>query len=384
LNSSLIGVKDGSVTLNPDDYPYDELKDMANKINVLASDISLQIEKLQTEKDKIGFILDNMKEGFILLDHRKNVLLINNSACTYMHCGKNVIGEYIVHCTQNFDFLETVDIALRDKGPKCIDMKVDGRIIESDFTVVEGQQDISGGLIIILTDVTENRDTIKMRRDFFSNVSHELKTPITSIKGSAELLLADIPLEDGQRRELLQRIGIETQRMDSLINDIIMINRMETGDMAIDKENIDLETIIRECRDEAEPLAERDRRAIQLDTEPAILFASRKNLYAMVSNLIVNAIKYNRPGGGVDIGLKNEGEEILLTIHNDGEYIAPEHQRRVFERFYRIDKGRSKTAGGTGLGLSIVKHVVDSLGGGITLNSDREKGTTFTVRLPKS
>lgn len=384
MNNSLIGIEDGSVTLDPNEYPYDELRDMAVKINALAADISLHIGKLQEEKDKISFILDNMKEGFILLDDNQDILLINNSACVYMRCDKSAIGENILYCTQNYNFLKKVDVALSNGQSKTfMDMETDGRTVETQFTVVSGQQGISGGLIATMTDVTESRNVQKMRRDFFSNASHELKTPITSIKGSAELLCADIPLEDDQRKELLTRIGLETERMHSLINDIIMLSRIESGEPAVDKENIDLASITRECCGEAMPIAEQNGLSINVDLELAALYASRKNIYEMISNLIINAVKYNRHGGSVDVSLKNNDKEIVLAVRNDGEPIPPEHQHRVFERFYRVDKGRDKTAGGTGLGLSIVKHVVDSLGGVISLESDRDKGTTFTVKLPK-
>lgn len=383
MNNSLIGVKDGSVALDPEEYPYEELRDMAVKINALAADVSLQIGKLQEERNKIGFILDNMKEGFILIDDKQNVLLINNSACVYMQCNKSVVGESILHCTQNYDFLKMVDAALSGTNSKnFMDMKVDGKIVETAFTAVGGQHGISEGLIVTMTNVTESRNAQKMRRDFFSNASHELKTPITSIKGSVELLCADIPLEADQQRELLTRIGLETERMNNLINDIIMINRIESGELAGDKENIDLEAIVRECCAEAMPLARQNGLSINIDAEPALLYASRKNLYEMVSNLIINAVKYNKQGGSVDVRLKNSDKEIVLVVRNDGEPIPPAHQLRVFERFYRGDKGRSKAVGGTGLGLSIVKHVVDSLSGTIRLESDRDKGTIFTIKIP--
>jgi len=383
MNNSLIGVKDGSVTLEPDEYPYDELQDMADKINALAADISLHIGKLQEEKDKIAFILDNMKEGFILLDDKQNVLLINNSACTNLQCNKGAIGQSILHCTQNLDFLQTVDAAMRGHQNKVIDINADGRVIETEFAVVDDQSGIGKGLIVTMTDVTEKRNAVKMRRDFFSNASHELKTPITSIKGSTELLCADVPLEDEQRKELLARIGLETDRMYSLINDIIMINRIESGEVTGEKDTIDLASIVRECCGEAAPFAEQSGLSITMDLESAAIHANYKNVYEMVSNLIMNAVKYNRPNGNLDVSLKNRNNEIVFTVRNDGEPIPPEHHHRVFERFYRVDKGRSKTVGGTGLGLSIVKHVVDSLGGVIRLESDREKGTIFTVKFPK-
>jgi len=162
-----------------------------------------------------------------------------------------------------------------------------------------------------------------------------------------------------------------------------MINRIESGEVTGDNELTDLTAIVRECRKEALPLAEQGNLTINEDLEPVSLYASRNSLYELAGNLIMNAVKYNNPGGSVDITLKNIKNEIILTVRNDGEPIPPEHQHRVFERFYRVDKGRSKKAGGTGLGLSIVKHVVDSMNGRITLESNEKNGTEFSVRLPK-
>lgn len=392
INSGLIGVMDGSKKLNPDDYTYEELRDMAGKINEMAADISGNIEKLQREKDKIAFILDSMNEGFILLDERQVVLLINDSACIFMNCGKNIVGQDILHCTQNYDFLRTVEAFQSGERERAlIDIIAAGRVIETEFIrVSEGGGGVKAAegsrgadrTIITMTDVTDRRSALKTRRDFFANASHELKTPITSIKGSAELLCSDIPLKEGQQKELLTRIGLETERMYSLINDIIMINRVESGKLIERKDEINYAATVRECVEEILPFAGQNSVSVNMDLEPVKLRASQKDLYEMVSNLIMNAVKYNRPGGAVDICLKVDGGNSVLAVRNDGEPIPREHHARVFERFYRVDKGRSKTAGGTGLGLSIVKHVVESFGGTIALESNHEIGTKLTVKIP--
>jgi len=235
-----------------------------------------------------------------------------------------------------------------------------------------------------IDDLTsESRQASVVRRDFFANASHELKTPITSIKGSAELLCADIPLEPAQQKELLHRIGLEADRMHSLINDIIMINRLESGDVIGDREELDLAQIIRDCCDELSPLVEQNNLRLDLRLEPVILLENPKNVYEIISNLAINAVHYTPPGGLVDIRLCADESEVILTVRNDAEPISTEHQSRMFERFYRIDHGRSKAAGGTGLGLSIVKHAVESLGGTIGLESNEALGVLFTVHLPR-
>ncbi|MDR2855731.1 MAG: hypothetical protein LBV40_06225 [Methanomicrobiales archaeon] len=385
MNDSLSRVKDGNTMLNPDDYPYDELKDMVTKINALALDISMHIEKLQGEKDKIAFIMDNMKEGFILLDNQQTILLINDSACKYLDCKKTVSGEHITHCTRNYQLLQAADDAMKCGENRSMDMKLDGQVIETAFTYVNPRQGMDDtGLIITMTDVTERRNAVQMRRDFFSNASHELKTPITSIKGGAELLCSGIPLDTEQRSELLTRIEFESEKMCTLINDIIMISRIESGEIMADREDVDFEQVVQECCAEVLPLIEQNNVMLNMELEPAVLFANRKNLHELASNLLVNAIKYNKFGGSVDVFLKSYANEVIFTVRNDGEPIPIGYQNRVFERFFRVDKGRSKKVGGTGLGLSIVKHVVDSMKGTILLESNEKDGTTFIVRLPRN
>ena len=229
----------------------------------------------------------------------------------------------------------------------------------------------------------EHRNASLLRRDFFANASHELKTPVTAIKGSAELLCADVPLGEEQQRELLQRIGAEAERLHSLINDIIMINRLESGETAGEKEEVDMAEIIRKCVDEVTTQVEQNRLRMDVKLEAVTLLADRKNVYDMLTNLIVNAANHTRPGGHVEIRLRATMEEIIFSIRNDSDPIPTGHQPRMFERFYRLDSGRSKAVGGTGLGLSIVKHAVESLGGSIRLESDVQIGVLFTVCLPR-
>lgn len=383
MNESLSGIQDGTTHLEIDAYPYEELKDMALKINQLADDISNHIEELKTEKDKIEYILDHMKEGFLLLDNHSHILIINKSACKYMKSDKTVVGKDLYHLTRNLQFIAFASESFKNGKSKRMDMEFEGKVIEITFNPVEkGQGDLENGLIMIMTDVTAKRNSETMRREFFSNASHELKTPITSIKGSAELLCSDIPLSDEQRQEMLQRIGMESERMSTLIEDILMINRLESGDISKEKEYVNLEQIINEDISEVRTMAQKSEVIINMDMEKAVLYANLRDMHELTGNLIVNAIKYNRVGGTVDIRLKKKKGEIELSVRNDGEVIPLNQQSRVFERFYRVDKGRSKNIGGTGLGLSIVKHVVDSLEGVIILESNEKYGTKFTVKIP--
>ncbi len=383
MNESLSGVQDGTTRLDAESYPYDELKDMAVKINKLAEDVSNHIETIKQEKDKIEYILDRMKEGFMLLDSNSKIIIINKRACKYMSSDKSVVGKDLYHLTRNLQFISYATESFETGKNMRMDIEYEDKIIEVSFNPVErGNGDIENGLILIMTDVSAKRNAEKLRREFFANASHELKTPITSIKGSAELLCSDIPIYEEQRMEMLKRIGVESERMTTLIEDILMINRLESGELSRESEFVDMEKIVKEDIDEMASMAEKAGVHINAATEEAVIFANPRDIHELTGNLIVNAIKYNEEGGSVDIVLKKQNDMIEFSVRNDGEVIPLNKQGRVFERFYRVDKGRSRNVGGTGLGLAIVKHVVDSLNGVITLESTEKTGTKFTVKLP--
>lgn len=383
MNESLSGVQDGTTRLDAESYPYDELKDMAVKINKLAEDVSNHIETIKQEKDKIEYILDRMKEGFMLLDSNSKIIIINKRACKYMSSDKSVVGKDLYHLTRNLQFISYATESFETGKNMRMDIEYEDKIIEVSFNPVErGNGDIENGLILIMTDVSAKRNAEKLRREFFANASHELKTPITSIKGSAELLCSDIPINEEQRMEMLKRIGVESERMTTLIEDILMINRLESGELSRESEFVDMEKIVKEDIDEMASMAEKAGVHINAATEEAVIFANPRDIHELTGNLIVNAIKYNEEGGSVDIVLKKQNDMIEFSVRNDGEVIPLNKQGRVFERFYRVDKGRSRNVGGTGLGLAIVKHVVDSLNGVITLESTEKTGTKFTVKLP--
>ena len=230
---------------------------------------------------------------------------------------------------------------------------------------------------------TENRNAANMRRDFFANASHELKTPITLIKGSAELLCSDIKLGEKEQKELLHRIGLETDRMHRIINDIIMINRLESGANSDNTEEVNMAEVITECVDAVATLIKQNRLRLKVNlAQTAKIYANRKNIQEIFSNLIVNAVNYTRIGGRIEIELHLDDGELVFAIRNDGDAISTLHQNRIFERFYRLDNSRSKAVGGTGLGLAIVKHAVESLGGSIKLESSQRIGVLFTVTIP--
>ena len=222
----------------------------------------------------------------------------------------------------------------------------------------------------------------KVRQEFFSNASHELKTPITSVKGYAELLNQDFVKDEETKKDFIARILKETDNMTNLINDILMISRLETKEAEVTYSMVRMSPLVTEIFESLEPIAVDYEVTLHQECEPIIIEASTKQLRELVLNLASNGIKYNRPGGNVWVDVRKLSDNMVITVKDDGMGISKEDQERVFERFYRVDKGRSKKMGGTGLGLSIVKHIVEYYGGTMDLVSELGKGSIFTVSIP--
>lgn len=229
----------------------------------------------------------------------------------------------------------------------------------------------------------ERTDFEKMvRQEFFSNASHELKTPITSVRGYVELLESSIVTDEAMKKDFLARIKKEIQNMTNLINDILMISRLETKEVEVVLSDVRICPLLKEVCISLEPLAAECNVTLAMNCRPLSITANTQQIRELLTNLINNAIKYNKPGGRVTVNISAEGKDIIIIVEDTGVGIPQDAQQRVFERFYRVDKGRSKKMGGTGLGLSIVKHVVNYYNGTIDLYSKLGEGTKITVRLP--
>lgn len=222
----------------------------------------------------------------------------------------------------------------------------------------------------------------KVRQEFFSNVSHELKTPMTSIRGYVELLNQDFAVDETMRKDFLNRILTETKHMSGLIDDILMISRLETKEAEVTLAKVNLKALLDEVEVSMLPMAKECGVTLHTQCQDVEMVASALQIRELFSNLISNGIKYNQPGGNVWARARREEDTIVMEVEDDGFGIEAEDQSRVFERFYRVDKGRSRKMGGTGLGLSIVKHIAEYYGGTVELVSEIGKGSTFIVKIP--
>ena len=221
-----------------------------------------------------------------------------------------------------------------------------------------------------------------IRQEFFSNASHELKTPLTAIRGYAELLQSGMASDTQMQKEFLGRIHSEVEEMTSLINDILMISRLETKELMPTKEMLCVKSVAEEVKKTLKPLADENNVSLEIHCCDEFVYMDRSHLQGILSNLMGNAVKYNRPGGFVQTDITMNSTSLSIRVEDSGIGIAKEDQKRIFERFYRVDKGRSKRVAGTGLGLSIVKHVTEFYGGCVSVESQSGVGSTFLVQLP--
>lgn len=222
----------------------------------------------------------------------------------------------------------------------------------------------------------------QIRQEFFSNASHELKTPITSVQGYAELLESGIIQDEGQKKDFIKRIKKEAVNMNNLINDILMISRLETKEAEVLKSDVRLSIVLDDIIESLKPLAASHEVLIHMDCKPLCIYANGQQMKELFGNLISNAVKYNKTGGEVWVTVTEEDRNVIIRVKDNGMGIPKDSLGRIFERFYRVDKGRSKKQGGTGLGLSIVKHIVNFYHGTITVKSELDIGTEFIVKIP--
>ena len=356
-----------------DSYKYDEFNIIASKLEEQAKTIHDTMKKLKSEQIKINGILDQMKEGFVLLDSDLTVLMVNRKAqklyghTIKLNCSiKDFIFDFkIINALDHLsDEQQVVEVEKEKAFYNCYVAKVDY------------------GVTLLFVNITEQHNAMKMRQEFFSNVSHELKTPMTSIRGYSELLETGVINDKDASKKALDKIHDEVNNMSTLINDILMISRLENKDVDVIKHPVHLTPLVDEIIDTMQ--VEIDKKHLQVDKElEDITYTSNhQHMHQLLSNLITNAIKYNVDGGKIIIKSYQFGRNIIIEVSDTGRGISKIDQGRVFERFFRCDQGRDKETGGTGLGLAIVKHIVQYYQGNITLTSKLHEGTTFKVTLP--
>ena len=362
-----------------DTEPYEELSPLLTKISSQSRRIEEQVEQLQRQRREFEAITENMSEGFLIVDSHTNLLSYNSSA-------KRMLG------VENLPEHETVLAINRSSGFRgVLEKALAGRHSQTIFQYKERQYQFLAnpvrqhgqivGAVILLMDVTERMEQEAMRREFTANVSHELKTPLTSISGYAEIIEAGIVKEEDISR-FAGKIHEEAMRLLTLVNDILKISRLDEDVDLPEKESVDLYSLSEQILSRLQPQAEKRDIHMELSGDHESVLGQRQVLDDMVFNLCDNAIKYNKEQGSLAVRIQKTEEGICLSVQDTGVGIPYEHRDRIFERFYRVEKSHSKELGGTGLGLSIVKHGAQLHDAQIRVNSTVGQGTTITLIFP--
>lgn len=365
---------------------YDELAPLLEKIDAQNRQIARQIEELRSRRQEFDSITENMAEGLVIVGHMAEVLTCNTSALKILNADKVPHKQNVLTLNRSEVFRNAVDSALAGRSVE-EDLEIGEktyRLIASPVREADGTSVIGAALIIL--DITEKIERERLRREFTANVSHELKTPLTSISGNAEIIKNGI-VKPEDIPHFAENIYKEAGRLITLVNDIIKLSKLDEGSGEIIKEPVDLAEVAGEVAESLRAASDRHRISSEIRTEKAVILGVRPVLTEMVYNLWENAIKYNKEGGKILIGISNvreNGKEyVKFTVRDTGIGIPAADRDRIFERFYRVDKSHSKEIGGTGLGLSIVKHGARLHNAEIFVESEIDKGSTFVIQFPK-
>ncbi len=357
---------------------YEELAPLLGRINQQHREISSQLRTLRRKTDEFDQITGSMKEGLVLLDNAGVVLSINPAAQRLYGVSRASVGQDFLTIDRSRDMSRAIADAVKN-GHSEVRSERGGRAYQFDLSRIESGGETVGAVLLAF-DVTDQEYAERSRREFTANVSHELKTPLQGIIGSAELIGSGMVKPEDLPR-FVGHIHDEASRLVTLIDDIIRLSQLDEGG-ELPTEEVDLLTLSRETAESLRPAAEKKHVTLEVSGESAPVMGVRRLLYEIVYNLCDNAIKYNVEGGSVRVETTCGAETVQLTVSDTGIGIAPDQQERVFERFYRVDKSHSKASGGTGLGLSIVKHAVQLHRGTIALQSEPGKGTCIRVCFP--
>ena len=363
-----------------DNDAYEELSPLLKRIHRQHVEIQTQLRELREKTDEFTQITGSMREGLVLLDEHGSILSINAAAQALFGADAQCVGRDFLTIERSHEISAAIQAAVTD-GHSEVRAERAGRVYQFDISRITSDGKLLG-TVILAFDNTEQEFAERNRREFTANVSHELKTPLQGIIGSAELIENGMVKPDDLPR-FVGHIHAEAARLVTLIDDIIRLSQLDEGD-AMPTEPVDLLAVSQEAAENLHDTAAARSVTVSVTGQPAVIPGVRRLLYEVVYNLCDNAIKYNRGGGRVDVMVAADAGGSSITVADTGIGIAPEHQSRVFERFYRVDKSHSKASGGTGLGLSIVKHAVQYHHGRIELESTPGAGTTIRVVFPNA
>lgn len=357
---------------------YEELSPLLRHMAQQNKQIALQMDELSRSQNEFNAITSNMSEGLIVLNKDGVVVSLNTAARKIFEAEEDSIGKDFLTIDRTPEISRAIKETLSGKKQE-LEYEKNGRNYDFCINQIVEKDEVIGVLLLAI-DNTEKIQAEQNRREFTANVSHELKTPLQSIIGSADLIESGLVKPEDMPR-FIGHIKTDAARLVSLVSDIIRLSQLDEN-TEMNWENVDALSVAKEALEMVGPIAESRNISLTIKGEPAPLTSVHKLLYDIIYNLCDNAVKYNKEGGFVKVNVKTAGDKVQVAVSDNGVGIAPADQSRVFERFYRVDKSHSRESGGTGLGLSIVKHAVAYLKGSISLESTLGKGTTITVSFP--
>ncbi|MCL2098978.1 MAG: ATP-binding protein [Oscillospiraceae bacterium] len=361
----------GEYIFEPIAGSYDEIEKITREIDEISIILQDSFDSMHDEKNKLDYIINNIGDGIFAVDENKNITLINNAALNIFDVTPDITGKSLNYLSREKTLIAAVEDCLVSENNTIFEMPLSGKIFFATVKRLPGTK----LTMAVLTDVTETRENAKRREEFFANASHELKTPLTAIKGFNEL--SDINNTDKNIKKYIESIARETDRMLSLIGDMLKLSELESS-QSINPVNVSLADVINEVREIMLNVIEEKSISFTTDGD-ALVAAEREHIYELVKNLIENAVRYNDQGGKTTVIVESLKSDVKLIVADNGIGIPPEEQTRIFERFYRVEKSRSQRGGGTGLGLSIVKHICALYGWKLSLKSKLGIGTEITV-----
>lgn len=359
----------------------DEFSTLALTLNGLAENLDQTLRQLRDERDRMTRVLSSMHEGVLLLDHEGRIQLVNAATQEMLLLGSHVIGEKATDVLSDGELLSRLQAALHGENSYAeLQVGPAGRKVLANVRRLRQRT----GALAVLVDITHRRRLETVRQEFVANASHEFRTPVTAIISAVETLVGPAAGDVEATRTFVDIIGRNARRLASLVNDLLELSQLESDGLQVDCSSLELRPLVESSLASFQGVA----RQKQIELECMVhgstpVWANAKGLEHVLGNLLQNAINYCPQGSHVRVSASSDGEEVRLDVADDGPGIAKEHLDRVFERFYRVDTGRSRSVGGTGLGLSIVRHWVEAMGGSVRVSSEVGKGTTFHVTLPQ-
>lgn len=367
----------------------DEIGEVAVALNEISRTTREKVRQLAESKGRLEAVLANMESGVVLFDRSGRINLVNPAAERILGIGKaRVAGRTYVETLRNYPLSQIIDEVLRSGKPQGGEISLifpSERILAAHAAPVFGERQEPQGVVLVLHDISEIRRLERVRAEFVANVSHELKTPVTAVKGFAETLLEGALYNSRACEEFVSIIAEEAERLNRLINDLLSLSRIESRELMLRLESLELGPEIKQIVDKLKPRFQKKELGLSVAVpgHPVIVRADRDRMEQVLLNLLENSLMYTPSGGHVEVGVQDESNMVVVSVKDTGIGIPPDDLPRIFERFYRVDRARSRKLGGTGLGLAIVKHLVEAHGGKVWVESELGKGSQFYFTLPK-